>query len=234
MSKRSEEKKKQEYYRREIGKMLEEAYLSMPVGDLPTEEKMHELIELANKRRAEKLRRKRMITSTVCVLTLCCAISITICLNASDASADNAGGVEVNTEMETSDTYTSLDALPQTVRDEFVIFDQYPEGYQVTEVKVSVDSNFKRLSIQSLNSKDEEIIVKETVFSRENKTLATLNPVGTEEKWGDLSVYVDNHSTSDNAMAYTLMHNDIYIVIKTPISVSKEEVKNIVLEKIQK
>lgn len=38
MSKRKEEKREQEYYRKKIGEKLEEAYLSIPMGEPPSEE----------------------------------------------------------------------------------------------------------------------------------------------------------------------------------------------------
>ena len=107
MSKRKEEKREQEYYRKKIGEKLEEAYLSIPMGEPPSEETIKKWIQIADQKRAQRLKRKRILLSSAAAVVLCVGVCATCILHTPEAVAGNSGEVKIEEGMDSKDVYNS-------------------------------------------------------------------------------------------------------------------------------
>lgn len=230
MSKRSEEKKKQEYYRKRIGEKLEEAYLSIPMGDPPSEETIKKWIEIADKRRARKARRKRILLSSAAAVVLCVGLCATCILQTPEAVAGNSGGVKVEVGMDSVEEYNSEDSIPEEIKKEFVWFDYMPNGFAFSKAKVERVDNLSSLYILYKSKDEVPIEIKEIRSDDETFVLSNLSSGAIKEDWGGLEVYVKSYYTGERRTIYNHIHDKILIEITVPDGFNKSEVQKL-LEK---
>lgn len=229
MSKRKEEKREQEYYRKKIGEKLEEAYLSIPMGDPPSEETIKKWIQIADQKRAKRLKRKRILLSSAAAVVLCAGVCATCILHTPEAVAGNSGEVGIGTQLQGIKNYSSENDLPGWIKDEFVMVNNIPEDFYCVKYEVNSRSDVKALSIYCENKQNEQIIINEVKVGQDGNSTLALTNGATTEKWGDIEVYINSYSDGNaTIIVYSFEANGIIITIKTPKTLDKEEVKSIV------
>lgn len=229
MSKRKEEKREQEYYRKKIGEKLEEAYLSIPMGEPPSEETIKKWIQIADQKRAQRLKRKRILLSSAAAVVLCVGVCATCILHTPEAVAGNSGEVKIEEGMDVNDVYKSKDNLPEWVKEEFVMIDNPPEGFTLEKYEVRTNDIVKTFSIFYENINNEKIVINEVANSDYDNSTMVLNKNVDVEIWGDVQVYVNLYMDNNNAtMAYSFEYGDLVITVKAPEKLDKEEIKAMV------
>lgn len=229
MSKRKEEKREQEYYRKKIGEKLEEAYLSIPMGEPPSEETIKKWIQIADQKRAKRLKRKRILLSSAAAVVLCVGVCATCILHTPEAVAGNSGEVKIEEGMDVNDVYKSKDNLPEWVKEEFVMIDNPPEGFTLEKYEVRTNDIVKTFSIFYENINNEKIVINEVANSDYDNSTMVLNKNVDVEIWGDVQVYVNLYMDNNNAtMAYSFEYGDLVITVKAPEKLDKEEIKAMV------
>lgn len=229
MSKRKEEKREQEYYRKKIGEKLEEAYLSIPMGEPPSEETIKKWIQIADQKRAKRLKRKRILLSSAAAVVLCAGVCATCILHTPEAVAGNSGEVKIEEGMDVNDVYKSKDNLPEWVKEEFVMIDNPPEGFTLEKYEVRTNDIVKTFSIFYENINNEKIVINEVANSDYDNSTMVLNKNVDVEIWGDVQVYVNLYMDNNNAtMAYSFEYGDLVITVKAPEKLDKEEIKAMV------
>lgn len=229
MSKRKEEKMEQEYYRKKIGEKLEEAYLSIPMGEPPSEETIKKWIQIADQKRAKRLKRKRILLSSAAAVVLCAGVCATCILHTPEAVAGNSGEVKIEEGMDVNDVYKSKDNLPEWVKEEFVMIDNPPEGFTLEKYEVRTNDIVKTFSIFYENINNEKIVINEVANSDYDNSTMVLNKNVDVEIWGDVQVYVNLYMDNNNAtMAYSFEYGDLVITVKAPEKLDKEEIKAMV------
>ena len=229
MSKRKEEKREQEYYRKKIGEKLEEAYLSIPMGEPPSEETIKKWIQIADQKRAQRLKRKRILLSSAAAVVLCAGVCATCILHTPEAVAGNSGEVKIEEGMDANDVYKSKDNLPEWVKEEFVMIDNPPEGFTLEKYEVRTNDIVKTFSIFYENINNEKIVINEVANSDYDNSTMVLNKNVDVEIWGDVQVYVNLYMDNNNAtMAYSFEYGDLVITVKAPEKLDKEEIKAMV------
>lgn len=229
MSKRKEEKREQEYYRKKIGEKLEEAYLSIPMGEPPSEETIKKWIQLADQKRAQRLKRKRILLSSAAAVVLCVGVCATCILHTPEAVAGNSGEVKIEESMESKDIYKSKSALPDWVKEEFVMIDNPPEGFMLEKYEISESNIMKSFSIFYTNINGEQVVINELDVSGDNNSTMILNRRTDAEKWGDIQVYINSYK--DNALllkAYSFEYGDLVITVKAPEKINSKEIRTMV------
>lgn len=229
MSKRKEKKREQEYYRKKIGEKLEEAYLSIPMGEPPSEETIKKWIQIADQKRAQRLKRKRILLSSAAAVVLCVGVCATCILHTPEAVAGNSGEVKIEEGMDVNDVYKSKDNLPEWVKEEFVMIDNPPEGFTLEKYEVRTNDIVKTFSIFYENINNEKIVINEVANSDYDNSTMVLNKNVDVEIWGDVQVYVNLYMDNNNAtMAYSFEYGDLVITVKAPEKLDKEEIKAMV------
>lgn len=229
MSKRKEEKREQEYYRKKIGEKLEEAYLSIPMGEPPSEETIKKWIQIADQKRAKRLKRKRILLSSAAAVVLCVGVCATCILHTPEAVAGNSGEVKIEEGMDVNDVYKSKDNLPEWVKEEFVMIDNPPEGFMLEKYEICESNIMKSFSIFYTNINGEQVVINELDVSGDNNSTMILNRRTDAEKWGDIQVYVNLYMDNNNATtAYSFEYGDLVITVKAPEKLDREAIKAMV------
>lgn len=229
MSKRKEEKREQEYYRKKIGEKLEEAYLSIPMGDPPSEETIKKWIQIADQKRAKRLKRKRILLSSAAAVVLCAGVCATCILHTPEAVAGNSGEVKIEESMESKDIYKSKSALPDWVKEEFVMIDNPPEGFKLEKYEISESNIMKSFSIFYTNINGEQVVINELDVSGDNNSTMILNRRTDAEKWGDIQVYINSYKDNDLLLkAYSFEYGDLVISVKAPEKINSKEIRTMV------
>lgn len=229
MSKRKEEKREQEYYRKKIGEKLEEAYLSIPMGDPPSEETIKKWIQIADQKRAKRLKRKRILLSSAAAVVLCVGVCATCILYTPEAVAGNSGEVKIEESMESKDIYKSKSALPDWVKEEFVMIDNPPEGFKLEKYEISESNIMKSFSIFYTNINGEQVVINELDVSGDNNSTMILNRRTDAEKWGDIQVYINSYKDNDLLLkAYSFEYGDLVISVKAPEKINSKEIRTMV------
>lgn len=229
MSKRKEEKREQEYYRKKIGEKLEEAYLSIPMGEPPSEETIKKWIQIADQKRAKRLKRKRILLSSAAAVVLCVGVCATCILHTPEAVAGNSGEVKIEESMESKDIYKSKSALPDWVKEEFVMIDNPPEGFKLEKYEISESNIMKSFSIFYTNINGEQVVINELDVSGDNNSTMILNRRTDAEKWGDIQVYINSYKDNDLLLkAYSFEYGDLVISVKAPEKINSKEIRTMV------
>ena len=229
MSKRKEEKREQEYYRKKIGEKLEEAYLSIPMGEPPSEETIKKWIQIADQKRAKRLKRKRILLSSAAAVVLCAGVCATCILHTPEAVAGNSGEVKIEESMESKDIYKSKSALPDWVKEEFVMIDNPPEGFKLEKYEISESNIMKSFSIFYTNINGEQVVINELDVSGDNNSTMILNRRTDAEKWGDIQVYINSYKDNDLLLkAYSFEYGDLVISVKAPEKINSKEIRTMV------
>ena len=229
MSKRKEEKREQEYYRKKIGEKLEDAYLSIPMGEPPSEETIKKWIQIADQKRAKRLKRKRILLSSAAAVVLCAGVCATCILHTPEAVAGNSGEVKIEESMESKDIYKSKSALPDWVKEEFVMIDNPPEGFKLEKYEISESNIMKSFSIFYTNINGEQVVINELDVSGDNNSTMILNRRTDAEKWGDIQVYINSYKDNDLLLkAYSFEYGDLVISVKAPEKINSKEIRTMV------
>ena len=227
MSKRKEEKREQEYYRKKIGEKLEEAYLSIPMGEPPSEETIKKWIQIADQKRAQRLKRKRILLSSAAAVVLCAGVCATCILHTPKAVAGNSGEIGAGEQIKNVDIFTSEKDLPSWVKEDFLLMNDVPEGFEVDKYEVSNYSNIvKDFSIYYTNANAEQLIINETSVDQNNNSTVTLNDKGVIERWGDIEVHINSYIDENmSSTVYYFEYNNLAITVKTPDNINKTDIQ---------
>ena len=221
-----------DYYRREIGRKLERACLFDSDIEDPSPETVKMWMEKAKELREKRRRRKRLLISSAAVFVLSVGIGATIAFEQPSAEAGNSGEVRIETGMESKDTYVSVDEVPDSVKEEFLMFPEMPEGYELEEITVVEDSNFKTVYLSYYNSMEEEIFITEIKGDGEERITSVIREDTKQYNWGGLTVYLKPYDTGEKERTYNFIYKDIIISVNTSIEVEEKQIKRIIEEAV--
>lgn len=230
MSKRKEEKREQEYYRKKIGEKLEEAYLSIPMGEPPSEETIKKWIQIADQKRAKRLKRKRILLSSAAAVVLCVGVCATCILHTPEAVAGNSGEVKIEMGMDSKEQYNSEDSVPEEIKKEFLWFDYIPNDFAFSVARVERVENLSTLQIFYENQANHSIEIKEIEVEDETFALSNLSSDTLKENWNGLAIYVKSYYTGERATVYSYINEKMLIEITVPENFDKSEIQKM-LEK---
>ena len=230
MSKRKEEKREQEYYRKKIGEKLEEAYLSIPMGEPPSEETIKKWIQIADQKRAQRLKRKRILLSSAAAVVLCVGVCATCILHTPEAVAGNSGEVKIEMGMDSKEQYNSEDSVPEEIKKEFLWFDYIPNDFAFSVARVERVENLSTLQIFYENQANHSIEIKEIEVEDETFALSNLSSDTLKENWNGLEIYVKSYYTGERATVYSYINEKMLIEITVPENFDKSEIQKM-LEK---
>lgn len=219
---------KEKDYRKEIGERIEEAYLSMPIGDPPSREKFDKWIAIAEQRRRERIRRRKKMVSCAAVMLICVCLGVACIVKPPQVAAGGKGGGEVNSLLATSDKYESQDSLPEEIKEEFLLFPELPQGYEEVEAIVEKDGSVKMLSLQCKNQEGDELYVNEVSSKEEDKLLNVLDSGAEKETIGETDVYINRYTDGAEETTYTFIHEEVLVIVNAPNKLDKNTILSLI------
>lgn len=208
-----------------IGKKLEEAYLAKPMGQAPSEETVAKWIAIADQRRAERRRRKKKIISCAAACALCVCIGVTCVVKPPNAVTGGSGGNSIGEDLTKMSSYDSQDDLPDKIKENFILFKELPQGFELSESIVENGESFTKLSLDYYDNLNNEIFITE-IRTSSDSGLTHMNDADTvKETWGDIDVYMKIYDSDQRETSYSFMFDDIMFSINVSDGVTKEDIK---------
>lgn len=221
-------------YRRLLGERIARAHLLKNEVEPPAAEDIACWKRLALAKKQERKRRLRNMATLASVLAVVCCASLVPLFHIPDAQAGKDSFVDVEDfrdaeESMRTDTYREYAEVPQDVKDEFYIFDNLPEDFSVSEIKVVTIGENKEYRTEITNGKEEKIIIMQDNFSNSSEVFVNSDYV---DNWNGITVYVKHYTNGERKNNYTLADEDIIFSIISDETISKDVLKDIIKEAI--
>ena len=219
-------------YRSEVGKKIEEALangdfdLIEDLIEVPPMETFMQWAEKGEEKRKKRVCRKRLLVSCLAIVVVSASVLIGLkCFALPEVTADPEDDVTIEmNDMESIETYSSWDELPDEIKDQFVEVKDLPDGYVVESVRLSVGKYAKKLEF-FLNKEGVEIrqsikgdgSLPNTIITSKNESLNI----------EDIIVYAEKKETV-KTVTYKYIVDNVIIDIVAPIDMEVEKVKSII------
>ena len=220
-------------YRESIGKKLAQALTEDDFADLedliemPSRETFDKWVEEVDQRVEKKLRRRKMLSMCAIFVIVVALVAFGIAIKGfavPEVEADPDDKRSIDNSMETTATYTAWDELPDDIKEEFIEFTAFPEGYEVESVEVAEEFELTRVVFIASNG-DETIRVRQRIY-KDGTLDANLVTVGNEVKqWFGMDVYVESHTDRIQMTTYNFVTNNILVDITSDINIGEDAIK---------
>ena len=217
-------------YRRLLGERLARAEMLAGDIDPPSDKEILRWKRLAQKRRHEKQRRKRVLLSLAAVVALTFSINLLPAIEIPDAQADRDNVTEITDGREESegmlvDTYYDYTEIPQDVKEEFLLLSDPPAGFELTEVRVVTTG--KKEELKSLFSNKEGLSFAIRQCNSEAALQAVVNR-DRFEMWDGIRVWIKEFTTGDEETTYRFVKDDHFFNVIADGDVSENTIKEAV------
>lgn len=218
-----------DYYRREIGRKLERACLFDSDIEEPSPETVKMWMEKAKELREKRRRCKRLLISSAAVFVLSVGIGATIAFEQPSAEAGNSGEVRIETGMESKDTYASIDEVPETIQENFLVFSEFAPDYNLKKIEVEEKNEIKKIKFNFEGEGNEEIYIEELEINDERGNSQFIDSDAKKEDWYGLDIYITNYDSENSRMVYTFIYdNSLLVNINVDTAVEEEVMKTFV------
>lgn len=220
-------------YRRLLGERIARAHLLQNEVEPPAAEDIACWKRLALAKKQERKRRLRNMATLASVLAVVCCASLVPLFHIPDAQADKDSFVDVEDFREAeesmrTDTYREYAEVPQDVKDEFYIFDNLPEDFSVSEIKVVTIGENKKCETL-IENKDGNTLL---IIQRDLKNTQTYVDSDYVEKWQGIDVYVAEYSDSGGSTDYMLSLDNKSINVIADKDIEKRAIQKIIQEAV--
>ena len=217
-------------YRRLLGERLARAEMLAGDIDPPSDKEILRWKRLAQKRRHEKQRRKRVLLSLAAVAALAFSINLLPAIEIPDAQADRDNVTEITDGREESegmrvDTYYDYAEIPQDVKEEFLLLSDPPAGFELTEVRVVTVGDKTELKSQYENHEGLSFIIRQHDYDVTPQVIVDDDNV---EKWGTMQVWIKEFSNGAEAITYRFVCGDSFFNVMADREVSRDTIKEAV------
>lgn len=219
---------KRKTHRQEVGEKLYDEFLSKPMGEMPSDETVMRWKLLAEQRRSEKERKKRLVCRVAAAVMILCIIC-TVCINVAGivsvpyAEADNKGETTIGRSMNTVDVYNSLDEVPKDTRKEFLTLPETVAGYAVDEVVVTKASNIASMKVVYMNDMNETFQAEQMLFTGNEMTQHALGGTLKKERWGNIDVFIKEPAGVGKGINYSTYIDNFVLHLYVPENFSQKE-----------
>ena len=219
-------------YRSEVGKKIEEA-LAMGDFDLvedlievPPMETFMQWAEKGEEKRKKRIRRKKILVSCIAVVVVSASVLIGLkCFALPEVTADPEDDVTIDmSDMESIETYSSWDALPDEIKDQFIEVKDLPDGYVVESVRLSIGEYAKKLEF-FLNKEGVEI--RQSIKVDGSLPTSAISNENISLKVDGTDIYVENDSEL-KIITYKVVSENIIVDVVVPFNLEEEMIKRII------
>lgn len=223
-------------YTKLLGERLERAYRAKDDIKPPSAEDIARWKRLAQAKRKEKRKRMKLIASLASVFAVAFCISIVPMFKIPDAQAGEDYFVDLkdsrnDEESMIVESYSYYNDLPQDIIDDFFTFENLPEGYKLSEVKIITIGHNKRLESSFRNEEGNFFIIKQkNIDNGETEIITFENDV--IENWNGTEVYIKHYTNNNENILYSFVYDKVLIVIESDKGVEKSIIQETIKEAI--
>lgn len=217
-------------YRRLLGERLARAEMLAGDIDPPSDKEILRWKLLAQKRRHEKQRRKRVLLSLAAVAALAFSINLLPAIEIPDAQADRDNVTEITDFREDEDNmkidiYRTYDDLPDDILEEFRILTEPPDGFVLSEIRVVTVGDKTELKSQYENHEGLSFAIRQC-----NSEAALQAVVDSDrfEMWDGIQVWIKEFTTGDDETTYRFVKDDHFFNVIADGDVSENTIKEAV------
>ena len=221
-------------YRRLLGERIARAHLLQNEVEPPAAEDIACWKRLALAKKQERKRRLRNMATLASVLAVVCCASLVPLFHIPDAQADKDSFVDVEDfrdaeESMRTDTYREYAEVPQDVKDEFYIFDNLPEDFSVSEIKVVTigEKRTCKTKIKNLNGNSFTVIQRFTTSN--TQTVIDSDYI---DNWNGIKVYVTEYDGDEGNIDYAFVTKNGSVNVLSDKGIKKEEIEKIIQEAV--
>ena len=212
-----------------IDQSMREDEIAM-LGDLlemPSQETIDMWTREADKRiESKKRQHSRILAACAAIAVVCVSVVMVLkCFALPEAEANPEMESRIETTMESTTQYESWDKLPSDIKEQFIEFKEFPEGYELEYVEVE-EGTHATMVIYNLSSESgQEIHIREGILAESSmeKDIVLSNDEIAFGMGNDL--YVEKHTDDIQRITYSLKYKDVLIDVVVPNDMNKEQVK---------
>lgn len=221
-------------YRSEVGKKIEEALangdfdLIEDLIEVPPMETFMQWAEKGEEKRKKRVCRKRILVSCLAIVVVSASVLIGLkCFALPEVTADPEDDVTIEmNDMESIETYSSWDELPDEIKEQFIEVKDLPDGYVVEKIEVKTYNYRLKLKVNLKKDKLEMEIrqsinleggLPNTIITNESETINI----------EDIIAYVEKKEKM-KTVTYKYFINNISIDIVAPIDAKVENINDII------
>lgn len=221
-------------YRSEVGKKIEEALangdfdLIEDLIEVPPMETFMQWAEKGEEKRKKRVCRKRLLVSCLAIVVVSASVFIGLkCFALPEVTADpeDEMGIDIN-DMESVETYSSWDELPDEVKEQFIEVKDLPEGYVVEKIEVSKYDKGTNVVVYIRNN---DAIVEVRQLTNDEGTLPTsaVSSENTNLNMEGNDLYMENNDEL-KITTYKFVNKNIMIDVVVPLGLDEKEATNII------
>ena len=219
---------KSDQYRESTGRRLRDAYMSEPVQRSASAEDFDKWKKAGEKKRIEIKKRHRKTFACAAVVVTALVIGVTCAVNPPQVEAGGKRSSEIGGQMTTVEVYKSQEALPEEIKEEFLLFPELPEGYEIEEVRVEKNKKTICLCLTLKSKEMASAYINETI-RRESESKSKHVLEGDEYtkflKNCKMEIYVKEYEKERN---YKFLYEDVFVSLSVPMGISEEETLTII------
>ena len=221
-------------YRSEVGKKIEEA-LAMGDFDLvedlievPPMETFMQWAEKGEEKRKKRVCRKRLLVSCLAIVVVSASILIGLkCFALPEVTADPEDDVTIDmSDMESIETYSSWDALPDEVKEQFIKVKDLPEGYVVEKIGVKTYNHGTKVKVL-LNKENINMEIRQSIKLDGSLPASTISESNEDTTIAGVVAYMESNEEYETT-TYKYLVENIIVDIVVPFNCSGRDVEAII------
>ena len=208
------------------------------LGDLlqmPSQETIDMWTREADKRIAEKKKKRQRILAACAIFAMVCVSVVMIAkgFTPPEATANPETNTGIETTMESTTQYDSWDKLPEDIKQQFIEFKEFPEGYEVEYVEVVEMEYSTRVMYLLCNEYNEQIVIREGQSKEEGLESSIVLEDSEVEIFLDNSIYVKKYADNIENITYSFKYEDIMVDVIVPYGTDEAIVTDVIKKAIQ-
>lgn len=221
-------------YRDLLGERIENAYREKGDISKPTEIQMAKWKQIANMRRREKIRRRKIIASLASVFAMVFCVGMVSMFQIPDAEAGRDGIVDIidsrdNDENIFADTYQNQEELPMDIKEEFLMFGDLPEDYEFEEIKIIHVGRKQRYEARISNDKMQIVDIYQHKIEGGDYPENVVASGDEKVIWGEKEICISNH-TDEKTIVYSFLYKSTFVTIRSNDDIEQNIIKEMVNE----
>ena len=221
-------------YRSEVGKKIEEALangdfdLIEDLIEVPPMETFMQWAEKGEEKRKKRICRKKILVSCIAIVVVSASVLIGLkCFALPEVTADPEDDVTIEmNDMESIETYSSWDELPDEIKDQFIEVKDLPDGYVVEKVEVKTPDYGVKLKVIATNGSS-KIEIRQYISADGGLPTSTVAGSNEEVIIDGIMTYVEENKKY-NTTAYKYLRGKVMIDVVVSNDVSREHVEFII------
>lgn len=223
-------------YKDLLSRRLEGAYDAVyPADEVPSAEDILRWQNMAEAKEGERKVMIRRLSTLAAVFLVSLALGVAIMVEPPKAEAGGDGkpailGIEEQEERLGVERYKNIESVPDDIKERYIMFDELPEGYEISSVQITYSGNTEILNM-FIKKGEKIIVINQWRVPKEHMNQVILRK-GEKEIWDEEEVYISEYEYNSEEVAYTIEYAGMLVNITANKEIPKREIKEIVMKKM--